>query len=190
VLNPSLTSWVRPAAAKILAGPVGAAASKQPVESTMEQKTTDTIETVRNHNVDIDQKTIALIETAAKHNPEVARLYNVHKELKRLAGELNNQSHLTAEEQIVLGRLKIERLRLRGLFGWIVQRRQSPPTRMIESATLEAPSLSDIPLDTSAPSIEEKLAVLAADVPNEEWDKLPKDLSANIDHYLYGTPKR
>lgn len=26
-------------------------------------------------------------------------------------------------------------------------------------------------------------------VPREEWEKLPKDLSKNIDHYLYGSPK-
>ncbi|MGJ3247084.1 MAG: hypothetical protein ACFE0I_13555 [Elainellaceae cyanobacterium] len=26
-------------------------------------------------------------------------------------------------------------------------------------------------------------------VPDEEWKKLPTDLSKNIDHYLYGAPK-
>lgn len=31
---------------------------------------------------------------------------------------------------------------------------------------------------------------LARQVPQEEWDKLPKDLSDNLDHYLYGTPKK
>ncbi len=44
--------------------------------------------------------------------------------------------------------------------------------------------------DTSAPSIEDLLAALAAEVPREEWDKLPEDLSDNLDHYLYGLPKR
>ena len=28
------------------------------------------------------------------------------------------------------------------------------------------------------------------EVPDEELAKLPPDLSANLDHYLYGTPKR
>jgi hypothetical protein len=31
---------------------------------------------------------------------------------------------------------------------------------------------------------------LSAMVPMEEWDALPTDLSENLDHYLYGVPKR
>jgi hypothetical protein len=31
---------------------------------------------------------------------------------------------------------------------------------------------------------------LAKQVPKEEWDKLPADLLDNLDHYLYGTPKK
>jgi hypothetical protein len=38
--------------------------------------------------------------------------------------------------------------------------------------------------------IEEILRQLAAEVPREEWDRLPADLTDNLDHYLYGTPKR
>jgi putative addiction module CopG family antidote len=38
------------------------------------------------------------------------------------------------------------------------------------------------------------LAALAAectkDIPASEWDKFPADFAQNIDHYLYGTPKR
>jgi hypothetical protein len=32
-------------------------------------------------------------------------------------------------------------------------------------------------------------AEIAESVPQEEWDKLPADLSGNLDHYLYGCPK-
>lgn len=39
-------------------------------------------------------------------------------------------------------------------------------------------------------SIEAQLLKLAAGVPDEEWEKLPKDLSYNLDHYLYGAPKK
>lgn len=39
-------------------------------------------------------------------------------------------------------------------------------------------------------SIEEKLAEIAAEVPEEEWAKLPPDFSDQLDHYIYGTPKR
>ncbi len=30
---------------------------------------------------------------------------------------------------------------------------------------------------------------ISAQIPREEWEKLPKDLSKNLDHYLYGLPK-
>lgn len=28
------------------------------------------------------------------------------------------------------------------------------------------------------------------DIPNEELDKIPTDASVNLDHYLYGAPKK
>ena len=31
---------------------------------------------------------------------------------------------------------------------------------------------------------------LARQVPPEEWDKIPKDWLDNLDHYLYGAPKK
>jgi hypothetical protein len=30
---------------------------------------------------------------------------------------------------------------------------------------------------------------ISAQIPREEWEKLPNDLSKNLDHYLYGSPK-
>ncbi len=30
---------------------------------------------------------------------------------------------------------------------------------------------------------------ISAQIPEKEWEKLPKDLSKNLDHYLYGLPK-
>ncbi len=48
--------------------------------------------------------------------------------------------------------------------------------------------------ETDAPddprSLEEKIAAIMADVPDEEWAKLPPDLSDNLDHYIYGAPKQ
>ena len=38
--------------------------------------------------------------------------------------------------------------------------------------------------------IEELLRDLAKEIPQEEWDKLPEDLNDNLDHYLYGGPKK
>jgi hypothetical protein len=43
--------------------------------------------------------------------------------------------------------------------------------------------------DPNAPEIEDVLRAIWADVPQEEWDRLPADLTDNLDHYIYGTPK-
>lgn len=42
------------------------------------------------------------------------------------------------------------------------------------------------PFDAAAPAIEGVLAALAKEVPEEEWDRLPRDLTDKLDHYLYG----
>ena len=44
--------------------------------------------------------------------------------------------------------------------------------------------------DVPARPIEEELMELARQVPDEEWAKLPPDLTDDLDHYLYGTPRR
>jgi hypothetical protein len=59
-----------------------------------------------------------------------------------------------------------------------------------------APGLA--PADASQPdesmSVGESLLAMVErlhrDVPPEEWEKLPTDLSEQHDHYIYGTPKR
>ena len=38
-------------------------------------------------------------------------------------------------------------------------------------------------------SIEEEIEKICADVPEDEWNKLPTGLSENLDHYIYGTEK-
>lgn len=42
----------------------------------------------------------------------------------------------------------------------------------------------------AAPPIEQIAAERAARIPDEEWDRLPADLLQQLDHYLYGIPKR
>jgi hypothetical protein len=39
-------------------------------------------------------------------------------------------------------------------------------------------------------TIWQEIRDIVQDVPKEEWEKLPRDGSANIDHYLYGAPKK
>jgi hypothetical protein len=38
--------------------------------------------------------------------------------------------------------------------------------------------------------IEDVLLGLARKAPQEDWEKLPSDLTDNLDHHLYGTPKK
>jgi hypothetical protein len=43
--------------------------------------------------------------------------------------------------------------------------------------------------DTTVPPIWEIATQIGAEIPREEWAKVPGDLSKNVDHYLYGSPK-
>lgn len=43
--------------------------------------------------------------------------------------------------------------------------------------------------DFSAQSFLSMIDEIRAQVPDEEWKKLPTDLSKNVDHYLYDSPK-
>ena len=63
------------------------------------------------------------------------------------------------------------------------QLKQVPPVSKQPTAAQEPPA------DARKP-IWEEILELTADVPDEEWDKLPTDLAEQHDHYIYGTPKR
>lgn len=39
-------------------------------------------------------------------------------------------------------------------------------------------------------SIWEEIREIVEDVPDEVWEQLPRDGSLNVDHYLYGAPKK
>jgi len=39
-------------------------------------------------------------------------------------------------------------------------------------------------------SIEDIAAALTCDIPREDWTRLPSDLIDQLDHYLYGWPRR
>jgi hypothetical protein len=41
----------------------------------------------------------------------------------------------------------------------------------------------------SLPPFLQFIEEISAQIPAEEWEKLPSDLSKNVDHYLYGSPK-
>jgi Lon protease-like protein len=61
--------------------------------------------------------------------------------------------------------------------------------RVTQVAELRLQPLGEVPYDANARPIEDVLAELAGEVPQEDWKRLPPDLTENLDQYLYGTPK-
>ena len=41
-----------------------------------------------------------------------------------------------------------------------------------------------------APNLIERIAAMAEQIPDEELAGVPRDSAQNLDHYLYGSPKR
>jgi len=64
------------------------------------------------------------------------------------------------------------------------------PLRVTEVEEMRLHPVGEVAYDSTARPIEEVLAELAAEVPEEDWRRLPPDLTDNLDHYLYGTPRR
>jgi hypothetical protein len=61
--------------------------------------------------------------------------------------------------------------------------------RIVRVDRLEERSPGEERYDSSVPPIWETIAKIYADVPDEEWAKVPTDLAQNLDHYLYGAEK-
>jgi len=94
------------------------------------------------------------------------------------------------QEELVTSALKDHRslrILVRGTADVSAQGRLIRFTAVEHIRLLSEPSEETNP---EAPAIEDVLADLASGVPEGEWRKLPADLTDNLDHYLYGTPKR
>jgi len=63
------------------------------------------------------------------------------------------------------------------------------PKRIISVESVQDRLIDSEEFDSSAPPIWEVAAKIAATVPDSEWQKLPADLSRNVDHYLYDSPR-
>lgn len=48
----------------------------------------------------------------------------------------------------------------------------------------------DLVKEESKLTIWQKIRAHAAEIPKEELDRMPTDASENLDHYLYGSPKK
>ena len=67
---------------------------------------------------------------------------------------------------------------------------QGKPLRIKQVQKLQIQTIGKVPYDDFASPIEDVLEELARKVPEEEWKKLPSDLTDNLDNYLYGKPKK
>jgi hypothetical protein len=59
----------------------------------------------------------------------------------------------------------------------------------MSGAGMTKPSKKTQQISEKAHPVAELFAALSKAVPNEEWAKVPSDLSKNVDHYLYGAVK-
>jgi len=66
---------------------------------------------------------------------------------------------------------------------------QGKPLRVTQVGEIALVPAGLVPYDPEARPIEDIMLELAAAVPVEEWDQLPPNLTDDIDHYVYGTPK-
>ncbi len=80
---------------------------------------------------------------------------------------------------------------------WIMEQVRSGRYKSAEEVVREGLQLlqereraSEVPTIPYDGNLAELFAAITASVPDEEWEKVPTDLSENLDHYLYGHPKR
>jgi len=67
---------------------------------------------------------------------------------------------------------------------------EGKPTQITHVERLRARPVGEVRYDASARPIEDVLAQLAREIPEEDWTSLPSDLTDNLDHHVYGTPRR
>jgi len=95
-----------------------------------------------------------------------------------------------AQEELVTSALKEHRSIRMVVRGRVDVSPQGRPMRFTEVEELKLVMDQETPFDPEAPAIEDVLAQIAAQVPADQWKRLPPDLTDQLDHYVYGTPKR
>jgi len=94
-----------------------------------------------------------------------------------------------AQETLITGALRehtSRRLHLRGRGEF---HRAGKLKRIVSVKQLRVKRTQEKAYDKTARPIWEALEELGKSIPAEEWAKVPRDLSKNLDHYLYGAPK-
>jgi len=70
----------------------------------------------------------------------------------------------------------------------VVIQRDGKDVATIVPAQADLESVPEGEMDDEEP-LWKKIVRIGESIPREEWKKVPPDLSKNIDHYLYGSPK-
>ena len=66
-----------------------------------------------------------------------------------------------------------------------------PDTFLTANSRMAQEVQTDVPPPPAASTcIWERFEEASRTIPDEELDRLPTDLAAQVDHYIYGTPKR
>ena len=68
-------------------------------------------------------------------------------------------------------------------------RRDRSLRKIIRLNRIEVRPIAAKEYDESARPIWEIVSEIGSEVPEKEWEKVPTDLSKNLDHYLYGAPR-
>jgi hypothetical protein len=87
---------------------------------------------------------------------------------------------LTALANHLVMRLYIKGIGERSKKGEVTKVSEVKSVELVPEDKPEAPSKNDLM---------EKIRSIWADVPDSEWEKVPRDGARNLDHYLYGSPK-
>jgi hypothetical protein len=94
------------------------------------------------------------------------------------------------QEEIVTSALKEHKVRKVAIKG---TGQYSPAGMLSKVVAITELRLESVPSQTPRAQLSElwrDLDRLSSEVPDEEWRKLPTDLSLNVDHYLYGHKKK
>jgi hypothetical protein len=136
--------------------------------------------------------TTTVRKTTATHVDLVGTVTMARVDRPRLTLRLADGRNISAafspvDEPIVLEALRTRatlRLRGRGRLAadGTVQRVTQTDAVAFEAATADRVA--------EGKPIWERIQEIAAEIPREEWDKLPHDGAEQHDHYLYGAPKR
>jgi len=91
--------------------------------------------------------------------------------------QLSDELQRFVRAQVLSGRYDREEDVIRDVRDWLRAReRQSNPQTNAPEERVQ--------------TVDEMIDVITADVPEDEWARLPTDGAEQHDHYLYGTPKR